>query len=99
MFEELIGKLCVVRTYSAGVEIGVLASVSADGKQAKLTNSRKLWRWYGASTLHELASSGCDPRSKISEPVASVYLTEVIEMIPCTEQAAKVLAELKWGDA
>ena len=46
---NLIGRVCMVRTYSAGVFIGTVAE--RDGREVTLTNARRIWDWDGAATL------------------------------------------------
>lgn len=83
----MVGKHCLIRTYSAGVHIGVVAS--QDGKQVVLKNSRRLWKWGGAFTLSEVATTGIDPgKSRMSVAIPDVVLTESIEIIPVTAAAA-----------
>lgn len=82
---DLIGQHCVVRTYSAGVHLGVVAS--RDGREVTLTAARRLWRWQGAFTLSEVATKGVSKASRISAPVDTIVLTEAIEFIPTTEEA------------
>lgn len=43
-----IGDYVIARTYSAGVFAGTLAS--RDGKEAVLTDARRLWYWDGAAS-------------------------------------------------
>jgi hypothetical protein len=85
----MIGKYCMVRTYSAGVVAGTLKA--REGKEATLTNARRIWNWKGAASLSELATKGTsNPNGcKFPAPVEEVLLTEVIEIIPITEQAAE----------
>jgi hypothetical protein len=84
----------IVRTYSAGVHFGYL--VKRAGKEVELERSRRLWRWFGAWTLSEVATSGVDvSKSKIGAPV-SIILTEVIEIIKCTPEAVESLESAKW---
>lgn len=80
---------CMVRTYSAGVFAGYIES--RDGKEAVLRNARRIWRWAGAMELCQLATEGTnDPKNcKFPAPVNKVVLTEVIEIIPITEEAKK----------
>lgn len=97
MFAKLIGKYCIVRTYSAGVFAGVLAQM--EGKAAKVIDARRLWYWRGAASLSQLAVDGTkDPSGcKFPCPVPEVYLTEVIEIIPTTIQAQQSIeAVLVW---
>jgi hypothetical protein len=85
----------IVRTYSAGVHYGYL--VSRKGKEVVLTKARRIWKWQGAWTLNEIASSGLDvDKSKIAAPV-DITLTEAIEIIVCDTIAAKQLDGAKWA--
>jgi hypothetical protein len=61
------------------------------GKEAKLKNARRIWYWDGAASLSQLATSGTSKpeNCKFPEPVASILLTEVIEVIPITLAAKK----------
>lgn len=90
------GQYAVVRTYSAGVHVGEL--VSQDGKNVTLANARRIWYWRGANTLHEIATSGVGDGSKVSVAVASIDLTEAIEVIACTDEGASKLRAAKWAD-
>ena len=91
--------IVVVRTYSAGVHFGEL--VSRKGKEVVLRNARRIWRWRGANTLHEVATAGVQPASggwtRVSEPVAEIALTEAIEVLACTAAAAKSIASAGWA--
>lgn len=84
----------VVRTYSAGVHVGEL--VSRVGKEVELANARRVWSWQGANTLHEIASAGVGKGSKVSESVASIVLTEAIEILIATEAARTVIETAGW---
>jgi len=90
-----LGTFVVVRTFSAGVHVGTLSV--QDGKRVTLTDARRIWRWSGANSLHELALAGCDEKySRISEPVASIDLTEAIEVLPTTSVAKINLSQSRW---
>ena len=98
MFDNIIGKFCVIRTYSAGVHTGVVEAVSADGKIVTLRDARRIWRWKGANTLNEIALRGVHmtEHTRISEPVAHLTLTECIEIIPATDEACTNLEKSRW---
>lgn len=85
----------VVRTYSAGVHVGTLER--RDGKEAVLTNARRIWRWFGANTLHEVATNGVASNSKVSVAVPTITLTEAIEIIPCSDKARACLESATWA--
>jgi hypothetical protein len=52
----MIGKMVIIRTYSAGVHFGEL--VSQEGKEVVLKNARRIWSWRGANTLNEVSLVG-----------------------------------------
>jgi hypothetical protein len=81
------GKYVICRTYSAGVFAGNLKS--RDGKEAVLTDARRLWYWAGAASLSQLAVTGTSKPNGCKFPVAvpSVTLTEVVEILDVTPQA------------
>lgn len=78
---------CMVRTFSAGVFAGYVAE--RDGKEARLLNARRIWRWAGAASLSQLATDGTSNPGECRFPVAvsEVILTDVIEIIPITAKA------------
>ena len=91
----MIGKVCMVRTYSAGVFLGTLKS--KEGKEVVLTDARRMWYWDGAASLSQLATEGTSkPKNcKFPAPVGEVLLTEAIEIIPATEAAIASIAAVK----
>ena len=84
-------KFVIVRTYSAGVHFGTLAS--RKGKEVVLKNARRAWYWKGAASLSQMAASGvnCPNDCKFSVPVSEILLTEAIEVIACSPAAKKNL--------
>jgi hypothetical protein len=86
----------IIRTYSAGVHVGILESKK--DKEVILSDARRIWRWYGANTLSEISLHGIDiQQSKVSEQVKLITLTEAIEIIECTKESEKILRESKWN--
>ena len=95
----MIGKTCIVRTYSAGVFLGTVKE--RDGKEVTLTNARRIWYWDGAATLSQLAMQGTSKpkQCKFPAPVDEILLTEAIEFIPATEAAiASIAAVPVWQE-
>lgn len=92
----MIGKVCMVRTYSAGVHFGEL--VSRNGREAVLKNSYRIWKWSGAASLSQLAMEGSNDRSncKIARPENEKLLTGVIEITPMTATAIESLTSELW---
>lgn len=77
----------IVRTFSAGVFAGYLES--RNGKEATLSDARRLWYWAGAASLSQLAVDGTSKPDQCKFPVAVplVLLTEVIEILFVTDKA------------
>ena len=83
----VLADYCIVRTYSAGVFAGNL--IQRDGKEGVVANARRLWYWKGAASLSQLAVEGvrCPSECKFAMEVPRVELTEIIEVIRCTQAA------------
>lgn len=106
----MIGRYVLVRTFSAGVHMGtlrecngtavLLAGDNAEQGECKPGDGspRRLWRWRGENTLHEVSQNGVAAGSRISEPVPEILLTEAIELIPCSDRARKSLETSQWGE-
>jgi hypothetical protein len=80
-------KYVIVRTYSAGVFAGNLAS--RKGQEVVLENARRLWYWDGAASLSQLAESGTSKpeNCKFPEPVSKIELLQAIEILDVTKKA------------
>jgi hypothetical protein len=82
----MLGRRCVVRTYSAGVHIGKVTQVSPDSMGVLLTDALRLWEWRGGGlSLSAVANNGI--KGGRLNRTGEVYLTNVIEFIPVTEAA------------
>ena|SRR3990167_2520497 len=81
------GKYVIVRTYSAGVFAGNLAS--RKGQEVILKNARRLWYWSGAASLSQLAVDGVSNPSSCKFPaeVSQVELLQAIEILDVTKKA------------
>jgi len=90
-------RYCVVRTYSAGVHIGYVHTFGKDNnpQYAKLLKSRRLHYWSGACSLSQVAMDGVSPDSRIAMELPEIELTDVIEVIPCSEKAMEFFRDAK----
>ena len=80
----MVGRRCLVRTYSAGVHIGDVVEI--DGMECQLKNALRLWQWKGGGlSLSAVATNGINGGRLNRTP--EVYLTNVIELIPTTQSA------------
>ena len=84
-----IGRKVIIRADRAGVFYGTLQA--KEGTEVELKDCRRLWYWDGAASISEIALSGVTKpeRCKFSVTVASIVITGVIEVIPCTDAAVK----------
>lgn len=85
-----IGCYSIVRSRDAGVWAGVPSKV--DGRNVTLHDARRLWYWEVEKgfTLSHVALAGIKS-GKLPAAVPQVFLTEVCEITPCTEEAEKNL--------
>jgi hypothetical protein len=95
--KDLIGKRVIVRTYSAGVHFGILAK--GKGTEVTLTCAKRLWRWRGGNTLHEVSKSGVNRSeyTRISEEVETICLTQAVEIVPLSPEAWATMKESVWN--
>lgn len=79
----------IVRTYSAGVLAGYIASET--GQEVEIIEARRLWFWSGAASLSQLAMEGVKHPDKCKFPVAvsKLRVKQAIEILPCSEAARK----------
>lgn len=92
---SMIGKKCIVRTYSAGVWFGEI--VEKSGAEVIVKNARRMYQWWAAESisLSGVAVYGIiQDKSKICPAVESVWL-EAIELIPATDVAIKSIEGAK----
>lgn len=95
--DSMIGKIVMVRTYSAGVHFGTL--FSKEGKEVVLKNAHRVYSWTNACTLSQLAIEGSGKSNidnKISMAVPEILLTEAIEVIPMLSETFKALTSFIW---
>ena len=90
---EVIGKKVIIRASRAGVFFGTVKEVNdtAAGREVVLKDSRRIWRWFGAASLSQLATEGTkEPgRCMFTVVVPEHSVIQVIEIIPCSEEAIK----------
>lgn len=89
----MLGRRCLIRTYSAGVHIGDVVWINPNNSmELKLENALRLWKWEnGGLSLSAVANNGIKG-GRLNE-TGEVYLTNVIEIIPTTDKAEKSYVE------
>lgn len=96
---DMVGKKCIVRTYSAGVWFGEIEQKA--GKEVIVKNARRLWRWHTKKSisLSAIAMGDIDEsKCRIAESVPQVWL-EAIELIPASSSAIKTIEGAKVDEA
>ena len=91
----MVGEYVIVRCRDAGVHAGVLES--HHGREAVLTESRRLWFWKPANNaafLSGVAEEGLHEDSKIGTTVSKIHLTEDCEIILCSDKAAQSIRNI-----
>ena len=89
VIRNFIGEKVIVRGDRSGVFYGTLAE--RNGREVRLTNCRRIWYWDGAASISQLAKDGVSiPEDcKFTVAVSEIEILDVIEIIPCTEQACQ----------
>lgn len=89
MVTNFMNKQVIVRGDRSGVFYGTL--VAKEGTEVKLENCRRLWYWDGAASISQIAESGVTrpERCKFTVKVSEIIIMDVIEIIPCSEEAIK----------
>ena len=89
----MLGRRCLIRTYSAGVHIGDVTWINPENAmECKLENSIRLWKWEGGGlSLSAVANEGI--KGGRLNKTGEVMLTNVIEYIPTTNRAEKTYVE------
>jgi hypothetical protein len=77
----MLGRRCLIRTYSAGVHIGDVVFVNGD--ECKLENALRLWSWEnGGLSLSAIANNGVK-KARLNK-TGEIYLTNILEIIATT---------------
>jgi len=79
----------IIRADRAGVFFGKIKE--RNGSEVVLTDCRRIWRWYGAASISQLATDGVQrPKDcKFTVVVPEMTVLGVIEIIPCSDAAVK----------
>lgn len=85
----MLGKRCLIRTYSAGVHIGDVVWINpTNSMEIKLENALRLWKWTdGGLSLSSVALNGI--KGGRLNKTGEILLTNVIEIIPTSKEAEK----------
>lgn len=94
IYKDCIGKVCLVRSYDAGVYYGTVTDI--EGETVRVENVRNIWRWRGANCLSDIADHGVGDKAytRISINVGSIVLNRVCQIISMTDAAINNLNDI-----
>lgn len=89
----MLGRRCMVRTYSAGVHIGTVTWINPENSmECKLEDALRLWKWEnGGLSLSVLAEKGI-VKGRLNRE-KEIVLTNAIEYLPTTKEAEVTYAK------
>lgn len=92
---SLIGKKVIIRGDRSGVFFGTLES--KEGREVELSNCRRLWYWDGAASISQIAVDGVSRPNNcnFTVTVPTILIEDVIEVIPCSDKAIKIIEGVK----
>ena len=92
---EMTNKKVIVRGDRSGVFFGTL--VAREGREVTLSDCRRLWYWDGAATISQLAVDGTSKphNCNFTVRVSEIIITDVLEIIPCTDKAIESIEGVK----
>lgn len=95
--KSLDGKpFVIVRSTTASPFFGYLEKEDEVNKTVILVNARRIYEWYGAATLSQLAESGTSQPDKCKFPApVKVKISNVHEIYYATGEAQKCLEAVK----
>ena len=82
---QIIGRYCLVLCNDTSVHVGTL--IEWNGKCVLLKDARNLWEWHNAFSLYEASQNGVGSNSRISDSAPLSCLTDVINILPCSDKA------------
>lgn len=85
----------LVRGDRSGVFAGYLES--REGREVKLSQCRRIWTWYGAASISQLAIDGTSKpdQCKFPEATETHFVLDAIEVVPATTKAKESIQAVK----
>lgn len=80
----------IIRCDRSGVFFGKIGK--REGQEAQILDARCVFYWAKAATIMELSQTGdkSSSNSKITVEVPEITVTDVIQIVPCTDEAVSV---------
>ena len=99
IYDDFIGKECILRSDGAGVFLATVDGLDDAGKTAKISKVRKTWYWDGACAVEELSKNGVQKpdNCNFTVTVKSMIITGVVQILIATPEAiASIRAVKDW---
>jgi hypothetical protein len=90
-------RYCIIRGKNSGVHAGYLKKFDIQFPTVvELEITRRLWKWFGR-TLSGLALEGTndETKCKFGPEISEIVITDVCEIIRCTEDSIKSLRSVR----
>lgn len=92
--DSYIGKVVLVTDSRSGLYIGTLTFFDPSSKSCVLRDSRRIWSYGGVLPISIIASNGiCHFISKVSQLIPITALCDIVQVIPCSPEAAKSILQ------
>jgi hypothetical protein len=90
-----MNKFFIIRGDRSGVFFGEIEK--RNDREVTIKNCRRLWYWTGAASISQLAVEGTSRgrECKFTVTVPEICILDAIELIPCSDVAAKSISEVK----
>ena len=87
------GDYVLIRSGKAGAFAGEF--VEKNGTEVTLKNARKIYYWYGAKTVEDIAVNGIKRinNCKITVEVSEIIIDDVCQVLPVSPVAEKIIRE------
>ena len=82
----MLGRRCLIRTYSAGVHIGDIVYINE--MEVQLKNALRLWNWEGGGLSLSSVANNVIKGGRLNK-TGEIYLTNVVEIIPTNKESEK----------
>lgn len=84
----------IIRTDRAGVFFARIKSRRPRSNSLVLEDARKIWRWYGANSVEDIAVAGVREDSHVTRAVPEIEVYAPCQILRCTEAAADRIAAI-----
>ena len=85
----------IIRTDRAGVFFARIKARRPRHNSLVLADARKIWQWYGAYSVEDIAVAGISADSRVTRAVPEIEVYAPCQIIRCTPAAAARIAAIR----